>query len=268
MFREAFKGVTPEELKALDRVLVQPGNHEWNSGTLKWHGYPFTTYMRDFFGRLLARAGVSDEEIARRVKSHEAVVTQKGEYAGGGYTGIEYFGEADMGVLIRHYLLERGGKGSGGDLPVYQAAHLANGAADLLRSVDVLMAGHWHHPQLGLFGNKLAVVGGSIAGLSDYELTRGYRPTIAGTLIHIGGGLPPQIEFVSERALHNHTITTGGFAQSVLREKGYRDDRNFDPLRHGIFLPDADFPKSALQKYILKIMRDASQRTGSYAVTK
>ena len=268
MFREAFKDVTPEELKALDRVLVQPGNHEWNSGTLKWHGYPFTTYMRDFFGRMLARAGVSDEEIARRVKSHEAVVTQKGEYAGGGYTGIEYFGEADMGVLIRHYLLERGGKGSGGDLPVYQAAHLANGAADLLRSVDVLMAGHWHHPQLGVFGNKLAVVGGSIAGLSDYELTRGYRPTIAGTLIHIGGGLPPQIEFVSERALHNHQITTGGFAQAVLREKGYRDDRNFDPVRHGIFLPDADFPKSALQKYILKIMRDASQRTGSYAVTK
>lgn len=251
MFREAWGDISPEELKALERVLVQPGNHEWNSGTLKWHGYPFTTYMRNLFERMYARAGYSDEEIAEKVKSHEAIITSKGEYVGGGYTGVEYFGEADLGVLIRHYLLDRGSKGSGGDLPVYQAAHLANGAGDLMRSIDILMAGHWHHPQLGLFGNKLALVGGSIAGLSDYELTRGYRPTIAGTLIHIGGGLPPQIEFVSERALHQHKITTGGFADAVLREKGFRDDRNFDPLRHGIFLSDR-FPKSALQKYILK----------------
>ncbi len=264
MFQQAFEGVSADELAGLQKVLVQPGNHEWNSGTLKWHGYSFTTYMRGLFERMYARAGFSDAEIAQRVQSHEATITPKGEYASG-YTGIEYFG--DMGVLIQHYMLERGGKGNGGDLPVYQAHHFINGGGDLMKNVDVYMAGHWHHPQHGLFGNKLALVGGSMAGLSDYELKRGYRPTIAGTLIHMGGGLPIQIESISEQALHTHQITTGGFAGKALLHEGYRDDRDFDPIKHGIFLPDR-FPKSALQKKILQMMRDASQRANSVSVLK
>ena len=264
MFQTSFEGVSAAELTSLQKVLVQPGNHEWNSGTLKWHGYSFTTYMRNVFERMYARAGFSDAEIADRVQSHEATITPKGEYASG-YTGIEYFG--DMGVLIQHYMLERGGKGSGGDLPVYQAHHFANGGGDLMKNVDIFMAGHWHHPQHALFGNKLALVGGSMAGLSDYELKRGYRPTIAGTLLHIGGGLPVQIESISEQALHAHKISTGGFAASVLLAEGYRDDRNFDAIKHGIFLPDR-YPKSAMQKKILQLMRDASQRANSVSVLK
>lgn len=264
LFRGAFSDVSPEELDALKSVLVQPGNHEWNSGTLKWHGYSFTTYMRELFGRMYARAGYSDEEIAERVKSHEATITQKGEYASG-YTGIEYFGE--MGVLIQHYLLERGGKGSGGGPPIYQADGFASGGADLMEKVDVFMAGHWHHPQYGVFGDKLAVVGGSMAGLSDYELKRGYRPTPSGTLLHIGGGLPPQVEFISERALHAHDITTGDFTDAALREAGYRDDAGFDPAKHGIFLPDS-FAKSALQNALLAKMREASQRADKISVLR
>jgi hypothetical protein len=261
LFQETFKDITPEELEGLIKVLVQPGNHEWNSGTLKWHGYSFTTYMRNLFERMYARAGYTDVEIAARVKSHEATMTQKGEYASG-YTGVEYFGE--LGVLIQHYLLERGGKGSGGDLPVYQTHHFANGGGDLMKNVDIFMAGHWHHPQYGMFGDKLGLVGGSMAGLSDYELKRGYRPTIAGTLLHIGGGLPAQVEFVSEQNLHGHKVTTGGFSKEELKAEGYKDDRDFDPIRHGIFLPDK-FAKSALQKKVLQMMRDASQRTASLA---
>lgn len=264
MFQQAFKDISAEELAALEKVLVQPGNHEWNSGTLKWHGYSFTTYMRNLFERMYARAGYNDAEIAERVKSHEATITPKGEYASG-YTGVEYFG--DMGVLIQHYLMERGGKGSGGDLPVYQTNHFATGGGDLMKNVDVFMAGHWHHPQYAMFGDKLGLVGGSIAGLSDYELKRGYRPTIAGTLLHIGGGLPPQVEFVSEQALHNHKITKGGFSGETLEDEGYRDDADFDPIRHGIFLPDA-FAKSALQKKVLKMMRDASQRADKISILK
>lgn len=264
LFQEAFKDISPDELKGLERVLVQPGNHEWNSGTLKWHGYSFTTYMRNLFERMYARAGYSDQEIAERVKSHEATITQKGEYASG-YTGVEYFG--DMGVLIQHYLMERGGKGSGGDLPVYQTNHFATGGGDLMKNVDVFMAGHWHHPQYGMFGDKLGVVGGSIAGLSDYELKRGYRPTISGTLMHIGGGLPPQVEFVSEQALHNHAITKGSLTNERLNDEGYHDDPDFDPIRHGIFLPDS-FAKSALQKKILAMMRSASQRADKISTLK
>jgi hypothetical protein len=261
LFQESFKDITQEELEGLIKVLVQPGNHEWNSGTLKWHGYSFTTYMRNLFERMYARAGYTDVEIAARVKSHEATMTQKGEYASG-YTGVEYFGE--LGVLIQHYLLERGGKGSGGDLPVYQTHHFANGGGDLMKNVDIFMAGHWHHPQYGMFGDKLGLVGGSMAGLSDYELKRGYRPTIAGTLLHIGGGLPAQVEFVSEQKLHDHKVTTGGFSKEQLKNEGYKDDREFDPIKHGIFLPDR-FAKSALQKKVLQMMRDESQRADKVA---
>jgi len=264
LFQDAFSGVSTEELKALEKVLVQPGNHEWNSGTLKWHGYSFTTYMRNLFEKMYARAGFTDAEIANRVKSHEATITARGEYASG-YTGIEYFG--DMGVLIQHYLMERGGKGSSGDLPVYQTHHFANGGADLMKNVDIFMAGHWHHPQYGMFGDKLGLVGGSMAGLSDYELKRGYRPTIAGTLLHIGGGLPAQVEFISEETLHDHTITTGNFTPEILKSEGYKDDKNFDAAKHGIFLPDS-FAKSALQKKVLQMMRNASQRADKISILK
>lgn len=264
LFQESFKDISREELEGLIKVLVQPGNHEWNSGTLKWHGYSFTTYMRELFGRMYARAGFTDAEIEERVKSHEATMTARGEYASG-YTGIEYFG--DMGVLIQHYLLERGGKGSGGDSPIYQTHHFVNGGGDLMKNIDILMAGHWHHPQYGVFGNKIGVVGGSMAGLSDYELKRGYRPTIAGTLLHIGGGLPAQVEFVSEKTLHGHEVTTGGFDKASLKEQGFKDDRGFDPIKNGIFAPD-EFAKSAIQKKVLQMMRDSSQRKGKISTLR
>jgi len=264
LFQESLSDMSREELNAITKVLVQPGNHEWNSGTLKWHGYSFTTYMRNTFERMYARAGFSDEEIAKRVKSHEATITRRGEYASG-YTGVEYFG--DMGVLLQHFLLDKGGNGGVGGIPVYQTQKFANGGGDLMKNVDIFMAGHWHHPQYGLFGNKLGLVGGSIAGISDYELKRGYRPTISGTLLHIGGGLPTQIEFIPEKTLHEHKITTGGFSEAQLKEEGYKDDRGFDPMRHGIFLPDR-FAKSALQKKVLQMMRDASQRADKISELK
>jgi hypothetical protein len=263
LFRGAFDDVTVDELEAITKILVQPGNHEWNSGTLTQHGYSFTTYMRELFGRMYARVGYSDAEIDERIKTHEAVITRKGEYATD-FTGVERFG--DIGVLIRHYLLDRGGKGSGGGPPVYQTDSFAKGGGDLMEDIDVFMAGHWHHPQYAMVGDKLGIVGGSMAGISGYELSRGYRAFPAGTLLHIGGGLPPQLEVVPEQALHHHTITKGEFTPDSLLERGFRDDDGFDPERHGIFLPDGEFPKSALQKAILLKMREASQRKGRTAL--
>lgn len=261
LMHKSFGDLSREELAALTRVLIQPGNHEWNSGTLKWHGYSFLKGIESFFREEFARAGVDRNAIDDIVKRHEAFITQRGEYATG-YTGIEYFGE--LGVLIQHYLMDRGGKGSGGDLPVYQTHHFANGAADLMSKIDVFMAGHWHHPQYGVFGNKVGIVGGSIAGISDYELKRGYRAAISGTLMHIGGGKPMQVEFLSEKTLHAHTIESGRLSAMTLKAEGYRDDRGFDAVRHGIMLPDS-FPKSALQKKVRQMMRDASQRESRIA---
>jgi hypothetical protein len=266
MFETAFSDVTYDEMNALDRVLVQPGNHEWNSGTFKWHGDSFTDYLNGVFRELYLGAGFTKEEARSRVRSHDALMTQRGEYISGGYTGIEYFG--DYGVLIQHYLLDRGGKGSGGDIPVYQTHHYAVGAGEMMKNIDILMQGHWHHPQYAVLGgNKLGIVGGSIAGLSHYELTRGYRATIAGTITRIGGGLPVEVEFISEEAINSHKIQKGDFANKVLKEEGYRTDRGFDVSKHGIWLPDG-FPKSALQKKVLQLGRDVTQRSATMAVLR
>ena len=261
MFEGIFRNMSRSEMEALQRVVLEIGNHEWNSGTIKWHGYSYVTYLRDFFQYKFALAGFTEAEIAERVKFHDAVRTPKGEIAQA-YTGIEYLG--DFGVLIQHYLQERGGKGSGGSQPVYQAHSMTTGLGGLMRNIDILMAGHWHHPQWAMNGDKLALVGGSMAGLSGYELMRGYRPTVAGTLIHLGGGQPMQLEFVPEEALHRHEITTGDYAPEALRKAGYKDDRHFDPRKHGILLPDR-FAKSALQKALLAHMRAASQRDDTLA---
>ena len=264
LIREALKDMTKEELDAIEKILIQPGNHEWNSGTLKWHGYSFTSEIRSLFERIYARAGYTDQEIAEHIKAQEAVITNRGDYLTN-YTGLEYFG--DIGVLIKHVLIERGGAGGGGNLPIYQAHHFANHGSTTKKSVDIYMAGHWHFPQYGVFGDTIGVVGGSMAGLSGYEYDRALDPTIAGTLLHIGGELPPQVEFVSEQALMNHKITTGGFAPKQLKAEGYKDDKDFDVARHGINMPDR-YPKSALQKKILQIQRDASQRADRIAEIK
>ncbi len=266
LFEAAFSDVTKDEMSALDRVLVQPGNHEWNSGTFKWHGDSFTDYLNGVFREMYLGTGFTKEEARSRVRSHDALMTPRGEYISGGYTGVEYFG--DYGVLIQHYLLDRGGKGSGGDIPVYQSHHYAVGAGELMKNIDILMQGHWHHPQYGVLGgNKLGIVGGSMAGLSHYELTRGYRATIAGTIIRLGGGLPVEVEFLSEEAMNNHKITKGDFSTKNLKEEGYKTDRDFDVAKHGIWLPDG-FPKSALQKKVLQMGRDVYQRAGSMALLK
>lgn len=258
LFGSSLHDLKPEEIEALVRVVVQVGNHEWNSGTTKWHGYSFADYMRSVFEKVFIRHGYTNEQIKELITQHEGVLTPQGEVAQAP-TSIDRFG--DYGVLIQHYLMERGGKGSGGDAPVYQTDAYAKGAGDLIKDIDILMAGHWHHPQYGVFHNKLGVVGGSMAGLSGYELWRGYRPTIAGTLLHIGGGEAPQIEFVSEQTLHNHEITTGKLTPEQLADEGYQDDEDFDPIKHGLWLPRS-FPKSALQKRIRHMAQDASERAG------
>lgn len=257
MLRAEFANMTPDNIKALESVVIEPGNHEWNSGTKKWHGYSFIDYLEDAFKDLYRSQGLSEEEIRKKVQYQDAIMTPKGEFAKT-YSGIGYFG--DMGVEVRHFALERGGKGSGSDLPIYQQFEQAVGVGGLKRAIDFNLYGHWHHPQYGVFGDKLAVVGGSLAGLSGYEYERAYRPVISGTVLEIGGGLPPQVEFIAENTLHAHKIKSGPYSDKELRREGYKTDREFDPKQHGIMLPDR-FAKSALQKKLLAMMRESSQST-------
>lgn len=264
MMERVLEGLTPQQVAGIVRVIVEPGNHEWNSGTVKWHGESFTRWLRDLYTGMYTRNGLTKEKIEEIVKFHNAVVTPKGEFFKS-WTGLDYFG--NNGISVQHFALERGAKGGLGGLPVYQAHDHSAGIGKLKASIDYELYGHWHHPQYALFGDKLAIVGGSLAGISGYEWWRGYRPVISGTILHIGGSLPPQIEFVSEEALIRHKIKEGRFSDANLLAEKYETDRNFDPIRHGPFLPD-QFPKSALQKALDQIRRDASQSANSFAKIK
>lgn len=264
LLRGSFEGMTRDELKSIYKVKAQPGNHEWNSGTLKWHGSSFMTGVREFWGRMYAREGYTDKQIDEIVGTDKAIKTPRGDYITGGFTGIEYLG--DIGVLNRHYLLERGGKGSNSDLPVFQAHEFLAGAGVSMKDIDIVIAGHWHHPQAAVLVDKLSVVGGAMAGKSDYELTRAYDPTIASVFVHVGGGQPPQVEILTKQTLDGWKIQKGAFTDERLREENpaFFTDEGFNPAEHGIYLPEGYFPKDALQKKILHLQREVSQDAYNY----
>lgn len=242
----------------LDRLQVRStiGNHEWNSGTKKWHGYSFIDYFNDAFMQAYIANGFTADEARERVKFSDTLVTPKGE-ALKTYSAIDYIG--NLGVESRHFSMERGGKGGGGNLPVYQTHDQSVGLGAVKESIDVNINGHWHHPQYALFGDKLAVVNGSLAGLSGYEYERGYRPVVSGMILYVGGDKAPEIEFILEEALINHKIKKGPYADKEIRSnEGFIDDREFDPIKHGPMMPER-YAKSALQKKLRKDMRAASE---------
>lgn len=229
LLREFLK---PDE--KVKKAFVTVGNHEFNSGTVKWHGDTFTRYLRDAL-----------EAKGYTAQFNEGLMTRKGEHFRA-WAAIDYVG--DYGIYVTHMPLMKGAKGGGG-LPIYQAATHSTGLGEAKRSIDFEMYGHWHHPQYAMFGDKVAVISGSLAGMSGYEWERGYRPVINSVILHIGGGQPPQLEFLSEQFLHNYQIDW---------QSPYEDDEGFDASQHGIFLP-RKFPKSGLQKYILELIADAAE---------
>ena len=255
----ALKGLTPQEARHIIRIIIQKGNHEWGNGTQKQHGYSFVDYLRTTFEKALIRAGYTDDQIEQTITQQEGFMTQRGEVVVAP-TSIDYFG--DYGVLLQHYLLERGANKGAGTVPVSQADNYIKGGKSNFRHIDVFMAGHHHHPQVARYRHKLAIIGGSGgAGESGFEAWRGYRAQMGGTLIHLAGGEVPEVEFLSEKYLKKHMITTGEFQNERIEELGYVDDKGHDPLQHGIMMPRG-IPKSGLQQYLRDRMQDVSERRG------
>lgn len=132
---------------------------------------------------------------------------------------------------------------------------------DLKSGIDIMMYGHYHHPAYMLDNNKIIVGAGSLAGMTGFEYELGLRSVPSAVTLHIGGGLPPQIEFIGEETFHKYKITDGPFSdKSIFEEHGFRNDRSFDAGKHTPYL-DMYSPKSALQKCILKIGHLASYST-------
>src|SRR4029078_5998061 len=65
MHLAAFTGLDPSLMENMLQVFTIPGNHEWNTGTTKWHGYTFQNYIRQLFERIYLQNGVTDLTIKK-----------------------------------------------------------------------------------------------------------------------------------------------------------------------------------------------------------
>lgn len=252
LLRRGTEHISTGNLSNIAGVSIVPGNHEWNSNYFNT-GAIFNTSLVNFFRNLLGKVDIA--AAMNRVRASELIDTPYGDVVPA-WTCFDEI--AGYGVLSQHMMLEKGGNGRG-KVPIYHAQKFIEGAGDLAKKIDLSSSGHWHHNQYAVFGNKLHIISPSVAGLTGYELTRGLRPTPGGALIHLGGDLPPQIEFLSLDTLLGHKIEEGYFSDENLAREGFRDDRHFDPKRHGFF-----HQKSALQKTLWNMTYELTQDIHSH----
>lgn len=241
-----------ENLLKLQGVKLAAGNHEVNTShkmTGDTHMGFLTCTLRDF---------MDYHNLSIPVTYCDKLATENGEHFNA-YAGVQNVG--DYNVLIQHMIMERGGKGSGGGLPAAQAKTLIEGTGKLLRNIDIILTGHWHEPNYCLVNNKLAVVNGSLAGLSGYEYQLGYRPTMGTVLIHLGAGLPPTLEIVTAKMLMEYS-PKGYYSDANLAKLGFTTDKGFNPRRHGFSLVPGE-PQSAIQKSLWSIVDDINWKLQS-----
>lgn len=260
MVEQSLDQLTPAQMRNLF-VKATIGNHEWNSGTTKWNGYSFVEPIVDPYRMAFAGRGFKPSEIRDRVEFQDTLVSPRGEPFKT-YETVFHIGE--LGVSLSHFF--GAGKGTGGQPPAFTGLAQTTGLGALREDVDLGIFGHYHHASYVLGGNKLYVGAGSLNGITGFEYERGLRSANSIVAVHVGGGLPPQIEIISEKALNNYKIPDGPFSDKGIREQyGFRNDSNFDPTKHTPYLDDAA-PKSALQKAVVQLTRDASHsvtRTGN-----
>lgn len=238
-------------------VKATIGNHEYNSGTLKWNGFSFAEPIIDPYRFAFASRGFKPGEVRERVEFQDTLVSARGEPLKT-YETIFHIGE--MGISLSHFF--GAGRGTGGQPPAFAGLAQTTGLGALREDIDLGIFGHYHHASYVLGGNKLYVGAGSLNGITGFEYEKGLRSANSIVAVHIGGGLPPQIEIIGEQALNNYKIPDGPFSDKGIREQyGFRTDSNFDITKHTPYLDDSS-PKSALQKTVVRLTRDASHSVG------
>lgn len=262
MLEESLDQLTPAQMRNLF-VRATIGNHEWNSGTLKWNGYSFVEPTIDPYRFAFASRGFKPDEVRDRVEFQDTLVTPRGEPL---KTYETHFRIGEVGVALSHFF--GAGKGTGGQPPSFTGMAQTRGLGALRDGVDVGIFGHYHHASYLLGGNKLYLGAGSLNGITGFEYDRGLRSANSIVALHLGGGLPPQIEVIGEEALIGYKIPDGPFSDKALREQyGLRNDGDFDPTKHSPYLGDRS-PKSALQKRVVQMTAAAANsedRTGYMA---
>lgn len=250
----AFNHVSEEYMKNIVDLLLFPGNHQLNSG----FGRYGTTYM-DSLAQTWNDIARQKHSPLRASLSNNVVTGDGSFYQGwvgnlqvGGYKGI-----------AQHYPLKKGGKGMNG-LPIYQSWPLLESFVENAAGINFFHFQHYHQSSIHLVAGKIATIGPSKAGQSEFEHYLGHRSTPGMMMYHLGGGLPPAVEFLSSQALLYHKISDENyFSDKNLRDLGFTTDKNFSPIRDGFIPWVAPFsaetllhgmperhPQSALQKYL------------------
>jgi hypothetical protein len=253
MFTGALDHYSHAELDNIQKVLITLGNHEWNSGN-KDFGSTHSLWIQDAFANILSSKvgpGQLQNELKERVSFHDTMHTKDGDFMVNAWTALEPVGAYNL--MMQHLILDKMAKGPGGP-SILQLKSFFSGIGSLGENVDLAEFGHWHNGQFMLFGNKVGAIAPAQAGQSYYEWIRAYRPKTGLFVMHVGGGKPVQLQFVSTQALHNHQIKDGVFSPESLASRNFFDDPNFDPMRNGY----ADYLglHSALQKQLWRMAQE------------
>lgn len=236
-------------LDAVVDVLVQQGNHdEIQRKRVPNNNDPNIDYLIDVTKLLFDRPG-EPSKVRHNAVFHTSTGTPVPTWMGTTHLGAHT-------IKTAHYHIERGMKGDGGGLPVYHPYQRAQGLGEDEKA-HILMGAHWHNEQAAMIGRKLVVLGGAMAEQSQFEDMRGYKAKLAGSVLFLGGGQPPEVRFIHAKNL-DRPVKYGFFRQDNLEAHGYHDDPGFDPAKHGPYSLEGT-PKSALQKALLAIERQASQ---------
>lgn len=245
MVREILDKMPDEVRSNLQGVHITAGNHEWNSGR-KFFGTTHSMFLKALFSEASKKSfptALHAYDIMRAGTSYFKSNTAIAELA-------------EHKVLAQHYMLD-GGSG----LPINQFVQmLSSSAGPLMKNINLIGAGHWHHFQHMMTSNKIGFISGSLAGLGSYEWWKGINPVIGTTIVHLGGNRPVRIELLTPEFLYNYQCK-GAYSDSNLERAGYKTDRNFDPNKHGfgkILVATGDrserMPQSAIQKRLWDIV--------------
>jgi len=245
--------VPKELIDAVVDVLVQQGNHdEIQRKHVPNNNDSNIDYLIDVQKKIFDKGLKKDEPSKVR---HNAIF-----HTPSGTPVPTWMGTTHLGaytIKTAHYHLERGVKGNSGGLPIYHSYQRLQGLGQE-EQADIYLGGHWHNEQAGMIDNKLVVVGGAWAERSQFEDMRGYDAKMAGTVIYLGGGEPPEVRFIHSENLDGRKVKYGYFTPENLAAEGYFDDPDFDPTRHAQYSNDA-WPKSAIQKALRDVERRGSQ---------
>lgn len=246
MLREILEKMPREARNNLEGVHITPGNHEWNSGH-KFYGTTHSIILKALFNE------VSEKCFPTVLHAYDIMRSGTSHFKS--HTAIAEL--AEHKVLAQHYMLDAGGAGP----PINQFAQLlSSSAGPLMKDINLMGAGHWHHPQYMMSSNKIGVINGSLAGLGGYEWWKGLNPVMGTSIVHLGGNKPPEIEFLTPEFLYNYKCK-GAYSDGNLERNGYTTDRSFDPNKHGfgkIIVTSGEhsqkMPQSAIQKRLWDIV--------------